>query len=110
MRTPIILGAAMFAAAALSGCSTITGKSASVTAAAPIACQSLATLGSDVSAIAKLIAAANPNSAKAQSIAASTAKGVSVTNADCNVLAALAPTVNGAVQAGAAAGSSLTLK
>ena len=106
ISTSIIVGIA--AVSGLSGCAQIiTGKSAAVTAAAPVACQSLAALGSDVSAIAKLIAAANPNSAKAQTIAANTAKGVSVTNADCQVLAVLAPTVNGAVQAGALAGTAL---
>lgn len=103
-RAALTAGLLLLTGWALSGatCSDIVPKVAAVTAAAPAACQDLAALGGTVSVISSQVAAANPGSAKAQAIAAKVAGGSVVTNADCQMLAALAPLASAGVQAGAA--------
>jgi hypothetical protein len=99
----VLLGAG---ALALAGCAStgpqpvnVAAKVNGALANAPLACQDLAMLGNDVATIAGQVAAANPNNAKVQAVAAKAGNGVALSNADCQTLAGVAPATSSAVAA-----------
>jgi hypothetical protein len=117
MKTRLITAAVVALAAGLAGCSTtisaLDGAAAVTTkiaANSPTACADLQGVGVIAGAAASQVAAANPNNAAMQKVAANISVGRAPANADCLLIANVAGLVSATVSGGAATASADSTK